>query len=127
MCEMSKIIFISILILTLLVSCNNSQKSETEISTNNNNIVTNENEEENTESDEANTVGIYVYDYPFGYLNNGEIGGFDYDIMNEIAKVSDLKIKFIPMKFEELIPALDSEQIDIIIAGMTVTEERKKL
>ena len=57
MCEMSKIIFISILILTLLVSCNNSQKSETEISTNNNNIVTNENEEENTESDEANTVG----------------------------------------------------------------------
>ena len=47
--------------------------------------------------------------------------------MNEIAKVSDLKIKFIPMKFEELIPALDSEQIDIIIAGMTVTEERKKL
>ena len=71
-------------------------------------------------------VGIYVYDYPFGYLSNGNIGGFDYDLMKEISKISGSNINFIPMRFEELIPSLESKKIDAIIAGMTVTEERKK-
>lgn len=38
-----------------------------------------------------------VYDYPFGYLSNGTIGGFDYDLMNEISKISSIKMNFIPM------------------------------
>lgn len=119
---MIKVISIITLILTLLVSCNNSQSSSKETNTNNN--ITNNTAAENNKT---KIVGIYVYDYPFGYLNNGQIGGFDYDIMNEIAKESELKIDFIDMKFEELMPALYSHQIDIIIAGMTVTEERSKL
>ena len=43
--------------------------------------------------------------------------------MNEISKISGSNINFIPMRFEELIPALESKKIDAIIAGMTVTEE----
>lgn len=122
--KMNKFISIITLMLTLLVSCNNSQNTEKSgINTNNN--ITNSNE--TAETNKTMMVGIYVYDYPFGYLNNGQIGGFDYDLMNEIAKEADLKIDFIDMKFEELMPALYSEQIDIIIAGMTVTEERNKL
>ena len=46
--------------------------------------------------------------------------------MNEISKISGSNINFIPMRFEELIPALESKKIDIIVAGMTVTEERKE-
>ncbi len=122
--KMNKFISIITLMLTLLVSCNNSQNTEKSgINTNNN--ITNSNE--TAETNKTMMVGIYVYDYPFGYLNNGRIGGFDYDLMNEIAKEAGLKIDFIDMKFEELMPALYSEQIDIIIAGMTVTEERNKL
>lgn len=109
---MKKIMLIILMILSLMISCQNSADNK----------IT----KEKTSTNKIVNVGIYVYDYPFGYLSNGNIGGFDYDLMNEISKISKLEINFIPMKFEELIPALESEKIDIIIAGMTITDERKK-
>ncbi|WP_300366194.1 transporter substrate-binding domain-containing protein [Brachyspira sp.] len=71
-------------------------------------------------------VGIYVYDYPFGYLSNENIRGFDYDLINEIARISKIKINLKPMKFEEFIPSLKSGRIDMIIAAMNITEKRKE-
>ena len=109
---MKKIMLIILMILSLMISCQNSADNK----------IT----KEKTSTNKIVNVGIYVYDYPFGYLSNGNIGGFDYDLMNEISKISKLEINFIPMKFEKLIPALESEKIDIIIAGMTITDERKK-
>ncbi|TVL67951.1 amino acid ABC transporter substrate-binding protein [Brachyspira hyodysenteriae] len=109
---MKKIILIILMILSLLISCKKTSENtpiKNEISTN-----------------QYVNVGIYVYDYPFGYLSNGNIGGFDYDLMNEISKISGSNINFIPMSFEELMPALESKKIDAIIAGMTVTDERKQ-
>ncbi|TVL84083.1 transporter substrate-binding domain-containing protein [Brachyspira hyodysenteriae] len=109
---MKKIILIILMILSLLISCKKTSENtpiKNEISTN-----------------QYVNVGIYVYDYPFGYLSNGNIGGFDYDLMNEISKISGSNINFIPMRFEELMPALESKKIDAIIAGMTVTDERKQ-
>ena len=110
---MKKIILIISMILSLVISCKNSSEN------------TSTNKKESSENQFVN-VGIYVYDYPFGYLSNGNIGGFDYDLMNEISKISGSNINFIPMRFEELIPSLESKKIDAIIAGMTVTEERKQ-
>ncbi|MBW5410998.1 transporter substrate-binding domain-containing protein [Brachyspira hampsonii] len=97
----------------MLFSCNGQYSSNKE---RNNNSITNK----------TINVGIYVYDYPFGYISNGNIEGFDYDLMKEISKISRSNMNFIPMRFEELIPALESKKIDMIIAGMSVTEERKK-
>ena len=91
---MKKIILIILMILSL--SC---QKSDENLSVKNA-ISTNE----------YINVGIYVYDYPFGYLSNGNIGGFDYDLMKEISKISGSNIHFIPMRFEELIPSLESKK-----------------
>lgn len=109
---MKKIMLIILMILSLMISCQNSADNK----------IT----KEKTSTNKIVNVGIYVYDYPFGYLSNGNIGGFDYDLMNEISKISGSNINFIPMRFEELIPALESKKIDAIIAGMTVTEERKQ-
>ncbi|AEM23397.1 amino acid-binding protein [Brachyspira intermedia PWS/A] len=109
---MKKIILTISMILSLLISCKDSSE--------------NMSVQQNISTDEYINVGIYVYDYPFGYLSNGNIGGFDYDLMNEISKISGSNIHFIPMRFEELIPSLESKKIDAIIAGMTVTEERKQ-
>ena len=47
--------------------------------------------------------------------------------MNEIAEASDFEIQFVPMRFSKLIPELHKNNIDIIIAAMGITEERKKL
>nr|WP_256097225.1 transporter substrate-binding domain-containing protein [Brachyspira hampsonii] len=41
---------------------------------------------------------------PFGYLNSdGQIGGFDYSIMSEIAKLSELNAEFVHMQFNFLL------------------------
>lgn len=105
-----------VIILSLIISCNNSSSNNKSDS-----VSTNK-----TFANKFINVGIYVYDYPFGYLSNGTIGGFDYDLMNEISKISSIKMNFIPMQFEQLMPALEAKKIDAIIAGMTVTEDRKK-
>lgn len=113
-----KIFIISAMMLLYLAACNNTDNSKEDIESNNS---------ETDETNEIVKVGIYVYDSPFVYLYNGKISGFDYDLINKIADVVNLELKFIQMKFDELIPALQNGEIDCIVAGLSVTEERKKL
>lgn len=49
---------------------------------------------------------------------NDEIVGFDPDMMAAIAEDQGLKIEWVNMEFDSLIPALQSDQGDIICAGM---------
>ena len=57
---------------------------------------------------------------PFEFTEDGEdeIIGFDVDMMNAIAEDQGLSIEFVNMEFDSLIPALESNQGDIICAGM---------
>ena len=113
------IIFILLIFIT---ACNNS--SNTNISENTNETASATN---NIYSNKTLKVGIYVYDYPMIYLSNNNLSGFDYDIMNEIAKLENLKLEYMQTQFSELIPSLQNNIIDIAIAGISITEERKKL
>ncbi|TCP25974.1 amino acid ABC transporter substrate-binding protein (PAAT family) [Scopulibacillus darangshiensis] len=65
---------------------------------------------------------------PFEYSDkdSGEMKGFDIDLMKAIAKEAGLKIKFKPMKFDGIVPGLKSKRWDMGIAGMSITDERKK-
>lgn len=71
-------------------------------------------------------VGTNAEFPPFEYLDKGEITGFDIEMMNEIGKVLDAEIKVQDMAFDGLLPALQMKKVDVVIAGMTATEERKK-
>ncbi len=71
-------------------------------------------------------VGLNAEFPPFEYLDSGKISGFDVDLMTEIAKRAGLKIEFRDMAFDGLIPALQTKKIDLIISGMTATDERRK-
>lgn len=71
-------------------------------------------------------VGTNAEFPPFEYLDKGEITGFDIDMMNEIGKVLDMDVKISDMAFDGLLPALQMKKVDVVIAGMTATEERKK-
>ncbi len=65
---------------------------------------------------------------PFEFVaENGTIMGFDIDIAKEIAKKLGVELKVVDMDFDALIPALQDGKIDLIIAGMSITEERKKV
>ena len=64
---------------------------------------------------------------PFDTTNkDGDIVGFDMDLMKAIAKDQGFKVEFESLEFDALIPALKSDSTDIVIAGMNVTPERAK-
>jgi arginine/lysine/histidine transporter system substrate-binding protein len=66
--------------------------------------------------------------YEFHMLENGEdkIVGFDIDIAEEIAKDMGVKLVIKDMEFDSLLSALTGDKLDLIISGMSPTEERKK-
>lgn len=71
-------------------------------------------------------VGTNAEFYPFEYLENEKISGFDIELMEKIGDKLNKKIEWKNMSFDGLLPALQSNKIDVIIAGMTATDERKK-
>ncbi len=57
---------------------------------------------------------------------NGEIIGSDIDLAKEAAKRMGVDVKFQPVEWDSIIPALESRKIDIIWSGMGITEEREE-
>ncbi|MGG1664315.1 transporter substrate-binding domain-containing protein [Brevibacillus sp. NRS-1366] len=66
--------------------------------------------------------------YEFHDTSGGkdEIVGLDVDIAKYIAKELGLELEIKDMDFNGLLPALQANRADFVMAGMTPTEERKK-
>lgn len=54
------------------------------------------------------------------------IVGFDIEIAKGIAADLGVKLEIVDMKFEGLLPALMGGKVDMVVAGMNPTDERKK-
>jgi glutamine transport system substrate-binding protein len=65
---------------------------------------------------------------PFEFMNEdtGEMEGFDIDLIQAIAQEAGIDIEIEAMKFDGVVAGMQSGRYDIGIAGMTITEERKK-
>lgn len=66
------------------------------------------------------------YEFHKTVNGNDEIIGFDITIANEIAKDLGVKLEIKDMSFDGLLPALQTGNVDMVIAGMNPTDERKK-
>ncbi|MBT2285597.1 ABC transporter substrate-binding protein/permease [Paenibacillus polymyxa] len=66
--------------------------------------------------------------YEFHKVIDGkdEIVGFDIEIAKEIAKDLGAELVIEDMGFDGLLPALQSGRVDLVISGMTPTDERKQ-
>lgn len=65
--------------------------------------------------------------FEFQKENSKEFIGFDMDLIQAIAKQMGYeKCTIQGMGFDALIPALDAKNIDVAIAGMTITDDRAK-
>ncbi|WP_028856473.1 transporter substrate-binding domain-containing protein [Psychrilyobacter atlanticus] len=71
-------------------------------------------------------VGTAPNFVPFEYMDGDKIVGFDMDLLDEVSKETGLKFKVVGMDFSGLLPALQTKKIDLIVAGMSITEDRKK-
>lgn len=65
---------------------------------------------------------------PFSYLDNqGNVVGFEIDLVNALCKQMQADCKIESMDWDGLIPALNADKYDAIIAGMSVTPERTQV
>ena len=66
---------------------------------------------------------------PFEMMDqeSGKMVGFDMDILAEVAKRAGFDYKLNTMDFNGIIPALQTGNVDIALAGITITEEREKI
>ncbi|WP_101772437.1 transporter substrate-binding domain-containing protein [Peptostreptococcus faecalis] len=70
--------------------------------------------------------GYPPYEFVVSKDGKSEVVGADIDLAENIAKDLGVKLEIKALDFDALIPALEAEKIDVIIAGMTPTEDRKK-
>lgn len=73
-------------------------------------------------------VGVDVPYPPFAQLDElGHLFGFDVDLIKAICAEINYSCELTILPFGELLPAIVDGRIDIAIAGMGATEDRKKL
>lgn len=62
-------------------------------------------------------------------MNNGkeEIVGFDIDVAKRIAKELGVELEITNMKFDGLIPSIQTKEFDMALAGFNPTPERKEM
>lgn len=65
---------------------------------------------------------------PFEFQKEGskDYDGFDMDLARAVGKQMGVKVEIVNMGFDALIPALNANNIDMVAAGMSITEERQK-
>lgn len=64
---------------------------------------------------------------PFEMKNaNGNLEGFDIDLMNAIAQVVGLQVQWESLPFDGMISTLQAKRVDAAINGITITAERLK-
>ncbi|AVQ31172.1 MULTISPECIES: basic amino acid ABC transporter substrate-binding protein [Fusobacterium] len=71
-------------------------------------------------------VGTNAEFKPYEYLEGDKITGFDIDFMNAIGKEIGYEVQWVNMGFDGLLPALQMNKVDAVIAGMSQTPERQK-
>ena len=65
---------------------------------------------------------------PYEYYDDvtGEVVGIDAEVAAAIAAKLGMELEIVDMDFDALIPAVANGKIDVVLAGLTVTEERKQ-
>ncbi|PZX15536.1 transporter substrate-binding domain-containing protein [Celeribacter halophilus] len=70
------------------------------------------------------TEGAYP---PYNYIDdNGEVAGFERVLGDELCARAELECEWVTNDWDSIIPNLLSGNYDAIIAGMSITEERKE-
>lgn len=70
------------------------------------------------------TEGAYA---PWNFLDDsGKVAGFEIDLGNELCKRAGLTCEWVVNEWDSIIPNLQAGNYDAIMAGMSITDERKQ-
>jgi ABC-type amino acid transport substrate-binding protein len=101
-------VFSALALLSLLVGCKEDKKSE-------------------AEKNALLTIATSADYPPFEYYKDGEIVGFEIDLIKAIAKELKRDVKFQDLPFDSIIGSLQAKRIDLAISGISATIEREKV
>lgn len=90
---------------------------------------TDDDENGDADSDENNQIvaGTAPGFEPFEMVIDGELVGFDIDLLEAVVAETEYELAgWQEIEFDGLIPSLENENIDVIAAAMTITEERQE-
>lgn len=81
----------------------------------------------NAEKKEPLIVGTDTSYVPFEFLDqeSGEYVGFDIDLLKAISEEAGFEYELKPMDFNGIIPAIQTQNLDLAIAGITIKPERE--
>lgn len=110
---MKRTILALALILTLMVflSCSDDNKTAGKI------------DENVVKTVKVGTSGGY---YPFTFVKDDVLQGFEIDVWNAIAKELGYEVEFVQAKFSGLFGMLETDKIDTISNQISITEKRKE-
>lgn len=78
----------------------------------------------NAQAVRIGTEGAYA---PWNFLNDsGAVDGFEIDLGNELCKRAGLECTWVVNEWDSIIPNLVAGNYDAIMAGMSITDERKQ-
>lgn len=63
---------------------------------------------------------------PLAFKADGQMQGVEVDFAQKMAQDLGIKVSLIETPWDQLIPALEKGQIDVIMSGMSITEERSQ-
>lgn len=79
-----------------------------------------------TKENNVLTMGTNAAFPPYEFVEGDKIVGIDAEIAAAIAEKLGMELEIKDMAFDSLIPAVAGGSVDVVLAGMTVTDERKE-
>ncbi len=72
-------------------------------------------------------IGVEANYPPFSQMSpDGKFSGFDIDIANALCAQMKAECTMVAQEWDGMMPALNAKKFDMIVASMSITEERKK-
>lgn len=72
-------------------------------------------------------IGLNADYPPFEYKEAEVLTGLDVELAKKVCETLGYKCKFVELEFDELLPALDENKIDLAISAMTINAQREQL
>lgn len=73
------------------------------------------------------TVGVFKHAPPAVYEENGELKGYEVELIEEIAKKMNLNVEYKEYLFSDLLNAVNNNEVDCAISDIAITPEREKI